>query len=118
MLNLSSINICIFLSLKFILTIEVRQIPPFYLSTTYYSFSSIQLMQVPLSRTEETYRNFKTFINLKGWAYIPLYAIYFIIQEYGQRNIALRRMTKSISSEFRRNQTSILIRGRENHVSP
>ncbi len=28
------------------------------------------------------------------------------------------RMTTSISSEARRNQTSILIRGRENHVSP
>ncbi len=27
-------------------------------------------------------------------------------------------MTISISSEARRNQTSILIRGRENHVSP
>ncbi len=27
-------------------------------------------------------------------------------------------MTTSVSSEARRNQTSILIRGRENHVSP
>ncbi len=27
-------------------------------------------------------------------------------------------MTTSISSEDRRNQTSILIRGRENHVTP
>ena len=27
-------------------------------------------------------------------------------------------MTTSISSEARRNQTSILIRGRENHISP
>ena len=32
--------------------------------------------------------------------------------------IKTTRMTTSISSDARRNQTSILIRGQENHISP
>ena len=44
-----------------------------------------------------------------------LYEVSFFSNEWAYNE---KRMTTSISSEARRNQTSILIRGRENRVSP
>ncbi len=52
---------------------------------------------------------------------VPDYTNYaLLLQEliFHNQNVFKTRMTTSISSEARENQTSILIRGRENHVSP
>ncbi len=53
--------------------------------------------------------------------YILNYFAYKKSSDMSEKKMEIRhttRMTTSISSEARRNQTSFLIRGRENHVSP